>query len=605
MKGQELLNWGQAWEGNAMRSVSRSGVLAAVLAILAAAPAHAADDHAINRAIDRGVAALRKKQRADGTWPGPHIGAAALAGLTLLECGAAHDDPAVLKAAVAFRKYAVVDVQTYSMALGILFLDRLGDPRDVPLIESMAVRLLGGQEASGGWSYTCPGISLEESERLRVLLRDSKDAGGRSPLKHGAKRALRDLSPETQDQLARLSALPPPKPGRFPSDNSNTQFAMLGLWVARRYGIPVGNALARVEARFRSTQNPDFGWGYRLRAPGAEDDTPFRSSATMTCVGIQALALAHGAVAEAVAAKEPKVRPRDAAKDLALMSGLAALSNSVGTPGSSKERSTRPGETFYYFLWSLERVCVTLDIEALYTKDWYAWGAEFLVVNQEADGTWQGNYGESGADTCFALLFLKRVNLLRDLSTEFKGKLKGLGERALHTGVDIKGPGKLKPPIEPDEKKPVAPLPSLPDTAAGRLAGTLVAAAAGERRKVLDRMRDGKGVEYTEALAAAIPRLDADTRLTARAALAQRLAHMKAGTIEKYLTEEEPEIRRAAALACGQRALRSHIPYLIPLLRDPVADVAQSAHAALKELTGENLAPDPDAWQAWWNTHKD
>ena len=35
--------------------------------------------------------------------------------------------------------------RTYTLSLGILFLDRLGDPADIPLIESMAVRLLGLQ----------------------------------------------------------------------------------------------------------------------------------------------------------------------------------------------------------------------------------------------------------------------------------------------------------------------------------------------------------------------------------------------------------------------------------------------------------------------------
>ena len=51
-------------------------------------------------------------------------------------------------------------------------------------------------------------------------------------------------------------------------DNSNTQFATLALWVARRHGLPVDHALARIDSRFRHSQGADGGWGYRYAAGG-------------------------------------------------------------------------------------------------------------------------------------------------------------------------------------------------------------------------------------------------------------------------------------------------------------------------------------------------
>jgi hypothetical protein len=311
----------------------------------------------------------------------------------------------------------------------------------------MAVRLLAGQDAKGGWTYNCPAISTEEQERLNTLVRAGKDGDRRDPPGKDRKRTVRDLAPQIQEQLTRLNAVPPVA-GRVPGDNSNTQFAILALWIAHRHGIPVATALTRVDARFRSTQNADLGWSYLPRVRGTEDDEQYTSSATMTCVGVLALALVHGAVAEAVAAREPKVRPRDPAKDASLLTGLAALSTTIAKPGPATGRLASPGGKFYYYLWSLERVCVALDIETLYTKEWYAWGCEFLLANQTTNGTWRGTFADCGADTCFALLFLRRANLLRELSTEFKGKLKGLGERALHTGIGIKPPAKLKGPMD-------------------------------------------------------------------------------------------------------------------------------------------------------------
>jgi hypothetical protein len=59
-------------------------------------------------------------------------------------------------------------------------------------------------------------------------------------------------------------------------------------------------------------------------------------------------------------------------------------------------------------------------------KDWYHWGAEVLVEAQQKEGSWTGgNYPGTMpmADTCFALLFLKRANLAKDLTVKLQSKL--------------------------------------------------------------------------------------------------------------------------------------------------------------------------------------
>ena len=52
-------------------------------------------------------------------------------------------------------------------------------------------------------------------------------------------------------------------------------------------------------------------------------------------------------------------------------------------------------------------------------KEWYPWGAEELVDSQSDDGSWPKMY-EPPTDTCLALLFLKRANLAKDLSTKLQ-----------------------------------------------------------------------------------------------------------------------------------------------------------------------------------------
>src|SRR5262249_56922223 len=120
-------------------------------------------------------------QDADGTWKYTEIGATALAALTMLECGVRESDPAIKKAALKVREACPNCNQTYSLALSILFLDRLGAKGDTPLIESMVVRLLAGQLATGGWSYSCPGLTQDEVKRLLQSVGDGERTlvGGR------------------------------------------------------------------------------------------------------------------------------------------------------------------------------------------------------------------------------------------------------------------------------------------------------------------------------------------------------------------------------------------------------------------------------------------
>jgi hypothetical protein len=141
----------------------------------------------VNVAIDRGVAFLMASQNPWGTWgvggePGPGgghmIGFTALPGLTLLECGVPADHHSVQKAAAIVRASAPKIDTTYELALSILFLDRLGDPRDESLIETFALKLIAGQRPSGGWSYRCPSLTAATQRQLVTVLRQLNPGAG-------------------------------------------------------------------------------------------------------------------------------------------------------------------------------------------------------------------------------------------------------------------------------------------------------------------------------------------------------------------------------------------------------------------------------------------
>jgi hypothetical protein len=668
------------------------GTLAALVFAGTQSPARAVPPEEIRKAVDRGVAALRSMQLPDGTWPLPHIGATALAGLTLLECDVKDDDPAVLRAAAAVRKASIELTHTYSISLAVLFLDRLGDPQDKPLIESLMVRLLAGQNAeTGGWTYDCFGLNAAEAKRLKEIVDGRKELKGTRQLpKEGLeKKTFRDLSPETQKLLQGISRGSPAAPGAMPGgapgfqpggagrpaggppgafppaggpppsgdapgltpppgppggavspDNSNTQFAAMALWVGRRQGFPIENALKLLDARFRSTQRPDGGWRYQSYVLPPGTPMPMMrmpSEATMTCAGILALAIADGATLEYLKEQKPDARIPNINQDKNLMLALELLGEIIGNPrGLQLNQGFRPGAQFvpqqrvagrtYYFFWSLERCAVALGLETIGKKDWYNWGAEILLENQAADGAWYGEYAASGADTCFALLFLRKANLARDLTAHLRSKIKDPGERVLRGGVGIgstRGKKSIPSGIELKDakllQKPTdggsSSEAKLPDTESGRRAGELVKATGARQAELLEQMKNEKGSVQTEALATAIPYLDGESHRKAREALAERLTRMKDETLTGYLQDDDVEIRRAAALAIGMKESKSLVPNLIPMLRDPEITVARAAHAALKELTGQDFGPASKAtreerdqavikWLQWWGQQR-
>ena len=353
----------------------------------------------VNLSIDNGVKHLRSLQAADGSYPYGiwTNGSTALATWTLLESGVPKNDPAIQKGLKFLRTKLVNETTTYNISLAIILLDKYGDPRDVSLIEALAVRLFAGQNRDGGWTYRCvTSISSQEQGRILAFLRNPQA----QPLIPNRK-----LSIAAAQQVQQIRIRNSNRTVDVRSDNSNTQFGMIALWISQKYGMPVTEAMNLVDQRFRRSQNPDGSWGY-FENNNADDHN---KGSAMTCAGLLGLALGH--------AVQPNFANKDLLSDKRVLDAFTKVYKILSDAG---ERDASYPQKVHYFLWSLERMAVAYNVRTVNGFDWYRWGANQLIEKDGEDG-WKSGH-KSGADTCFALLFLKRVNVAKDLTSKVTGE---------------------------------------------------------------------------------------------------------------------------------------------------------------------------------------
>ena len=298
----------------------------------------------------------------------------ALCTLALIENGTAIYDPIVDKGYRYVKKNAPDRKETYDITLCILLLARVGDRQDRPLIRALGAKLLAGQLTSGGWTYTCPDVDSSILQDLKKIKR-----------KEGA------------------------------GCNSNTQFGVLGLWVASRYGVPIDDAMKEVGSRFVEWQGEDGGWPYTKKEGESAVSGP-----AMSCAGLFCLAVARASKIRQQQQRDSKAAVRTGEKDALLSDpvfakGLTRVTAFAGTmrPGSAR-----------YFVWTVERVGVLLGIEKFEDKvDWFKLGADSLIKTQAEDGSWPSDKPENSlADACFASLFLRKANLGSDISRLLQGQ---------------------------------------------------------------------------------------------------------------------------------------------------------------------------------------
>lgn len=321
--------------------------------LLIASTALAQTPEQVNRAIDNGVSYLRSEQRQDGSWeemsnfPG---GVTALATLALLSCDVPPDDRDIRRALDYMRR--VEPTHTYVVALYLMVFAEAAPKQEFARIERYARWLMKSQLANGRWSY---------------------GTAGEAQFGQG--------------------------------DNSNTQFAMLGLQAAAQAGVKIPDAFWQKCRQYWVKDQAAIGsWGY----------VPGTSSGSMTAAGISSLIIANRETTSVQSGRfrGQAVRCAGAKEDVNLKKGL----DWIGRNFSVRQHPGGENLWFYYYLYGLERAGRLSGRRFFGEHDWYRAGVRALTTStnfkQRPDGAWGGADGRLSAsqlfNTSFALLFLSK-----------------------------------------------------------------------------------------------------------------------------------------------------------------------------------------------------
>lgn len=271
-------------------------------------------------------------------WPnakptGPGFGPDDLVLFALASNGAGPADPDVAR--LLAKVLSTPLAGTYQASIRALALARLDPKRHAAALRACADFLAQGQLENGQWSYgTTLGATL-------------------------------------------------PKVG----DNSNSAYALLGLYACRAAGVDVSRALfQRADRWWRRSQNADGGWGYR-------SDREVESYASMTESGLSSLILCARALG----------RPPT---DEAVEKARAWVTTHFSVEENAKS-AYQQGRVLYH-LYALERAGTLLSVERFGEHEWFREGAARLLSTQAEDGSWDDGSETYLSNTCFGLLFLTR-----------------------------------------------------------------------------------------------------------------------------------------------------------------------------------------------------
>jgi len=362
------------------------------------------DQKRVNRAIQAGVEYLKT---CDSPGHNSSKDADELILLTLLHAGA----ESLPRFKELFDKMLSEPLQdTYGVALQAMVLEEFERVKYQGRIHQCAQFLVDNMCPNGQWSYGTP---TTYPDAIPVPRSDVPTGLVRKPVK--LERGTRNFDePEVGRQKPRVQihlSVKKNRDGPATGDNSNSQYAALGIRACHDAGIVFPReVLDKARTHWINTQEKGEkagvatgpgagvprGWGYNAGEAG--------SYGSMTAGAVGAICIYDFILAI------------DFRKDSAVLDGIAWLGKNflvTNNPG-------RPDWFHYYYLYGLERAGMLSDNTRMGAHDWYLEGANLLLEQQQANGSWgvePPKYHLPTWSTCFAVLFLKQATRRLDVAS--------------------------------------------------------------------------------------------------------------------------------------------------------------------------------------------
>jgi hypothetical protein len=388
-------------------------------------PAHAkVDQEKVDEAIKKGCKYLLQSGQGMGTFPhGQRNQPQAIQAygeivlLTLLHSGYYQDGDVELQPIIDFLNQKTIG-STYTAALMAMALQKLNPKKYQMRIAECAQYLCDNQCENGQWDYgepvKDPPPTTYEIPKRKKTPEDVATGGGDPNAPPGTPDASKAPSStagkttaETKKGPGKTNATPripvrKRKPGPPNGDNSNSQYAALGLRACLDASIDVDPAvLQRARQWWTRSQNSDGGWGYNDHGNMGGEDNPNgvgnTSYGSMTVGATGALCIYDYFMGV------------DYKTDGNVLKGLNWLATNFDVTKNPKKTAF----AYLYYLYGLERVGMLYGTEKLGANEWYPTGANHLLTIQQ-DGVWGTDDklpGGAPLGTCFAILFLRRGTL--------------------------------------------------------------------------------------------------------------------------------------------------------------------------------------------------
>jgi hypothetical protein len=226
-------------------------------------------------------------------------------------------------------------------------------------------------------------------------------ASGGGKVKFDATRATTERQ---KPKVVRRIPVTKRREGSDAGDNSNSQYAALGLRACHDAGILLPKEVLVLASKWwRDAQEKatPAGWGYGAGSAGY---------GSMTAGAIGSLTIYHFIL------NEPWKTDPEVQKGLEWLAKNFSVTEHPAHPIAPNDK-TWDTMKYYYYLYALERAGMLYETEKIGDHEWYPEGVKALLGTQDAAGFWGGGVD----DTCFAILFLRRATRkLIDVASEDK-----------------------------------------------------------------------------------------------------------------------------------------------------------------------------------------